>query len=194
MAEQRNVGRPSKCVPEYVEPILDGLRRGFSVSKVCAMGKAGLLTREGVADPHFPIRDTVFDWLAADAAFLQAYARARLQGCEAIADELFEIGDDNSEDNRWVVSEATGELVRAVDHEHVNRSRLRIDTRKWYLSKIAPKIFGDRLELEHKGDVDLLARLTEARQRVALDDKSSALEGTFTRVIERIIEDGSDLV
>lgn len=166
----------------HAEQVLEDLRRGLNVTKLCAERK--------LLDPTFPSWRQVFDWLAHNDAFAQAYARAKVVGCEAVCNELFVIGDDNSGDGKLVISEKTGELVTAIDHEHINRSRLRIDVRKWYLSKIVPKIYGDRLELEHKGDVNLLARLSEGRQRAAIEDATNAaLEGEFTQVTE-----GSDLV
>ncbi len=36
---------------------------------------------------------------------------------------------------------------KALDHEHVQRSRLRVDTRKWAAGKLAPKRYGDKLNL-----------------------------------------------
>ena len=169
--------------PQYAERIITDLSRGLSVRKLCALGKA--------EDANFPGWEAVFDWLGQSESFAQQYARARTKGCESIADELFVIADDHSEDHVLVVSEKTGDLIKVTDHEHINRSRLRADVRKWYLSKIVPKIYGDRLEVDHKGQVDLVSRLAEGRQRAALDDKSTALEGEFTRVIE---QPGSDLV
>src|SRR5258707_8272072 len=121
----------------HAEQILEDQRRGLNVTKLCAERK--------LHDPTFPSWRQVFDWLAHNDAFAQAYARAKVVGCEAVCSELFDIADDNSEDSRLVISEKTGELVKATDHEHINRSRLRVDTRKWYLSKIVPKSYGDRL-------------------------------------------------
>jgi hypothetical protein len=37
--------------------------------------------------------------------------------------------------------------VMVVDHENIQRARLRVDSRKWILSKMLPKIYGDRSEL-----------------------------------------------
>jgi len=179
--------------PQYAERVITDLSRGLSVRKLCAIGKAGDEAAGVPPDPNFPRWEAVFDWLGQNDDFARHYARARVKGCEAIADELFIITDDRSADREWVVSEKTGDLVRVTDHEHINRSRLRADVRKWYLSKIVPKIYGDRLEVDHKGQIDLVSRLTEGRQRAALEDKSSALEGEFTQVIEHT-EEGSDLV
>lgn len=69
---------------------------------------------------------------------------------ELLADELFTIADDGSNDT-IVVDEETGST--ATNHDVINRSRLRVDTRKWYLSKVLPKIYGDKLDVNHGGEV-----------------------------------------
>ena len=70
-----------------------------------------------------------------------------LFGYEKRADELLEIADDSSAD--WI---DTGNGNRVFDSVHVNRARLMIDTRKWLLSKMLPKIYGDHVTIA--GDAD----------------------------------------
>lgn len=72
--------------------------------------------------------------------------RARELGYLRMADEILEIADDNASDTR--TDEDGNEFV---NHDVINRARLRVDTRKWMLSKCLPKIFGDKpLELTGK--------------------------------------------
>jgi hypothetical protein len=59
---------------------------------------------------------------------------------------VFDISDDARND--YAVDDNGN---RIVDHEHINRSRLRVDTRKWYASKVLPKIYGDKLISEVTG-------------------------------------------
>ena len=63
-----------------------------------------------------------------------------------MGDELLEIADNAIND--WMDRTYGDETVRVVDHEAINRSRLRIDTRKFLLSKLLPKKYGDKLEPE----------------------------------------------
>ena len=56
------------------------------------------------------------------------------------AHEIIEIADDTSGD--FIINER-GE--RVVDHEHINRARLRVDARKWLMSKLSPQRYGDRV-------------------------------------------------
>jgi len=77
-------------------------------------------------------------------------------------------------DTEWCVDEETGELHQIVDHEHVQRSRLRADYAKWYVAKVVPRLYGERVEIEHKGNVELVTRLTAGRQRVGADAQACA--------------------
>ncbi len=61
---------------------------------------------------------------------------------DALFDEALEIADDASGD--WT---ADKDGKKTLDHEHVQRSRLRVDTRKWAAGKLAPKRYGDKLNL-----------------------------------------------
>jgi hypothetical protein len=65
-------------------------------------------------------------------------------------DELNEIADDGSND--YMEKERQdGSSFTVVDSEHIQRSRLRVDTRKWYLSKVLPKKFGDKVDVTTNG-------------------------------------------
>ncbi len=90
----------------------------------------------------------MFRWLAANASFCDQYARAKQAGCDALFEELLEIADDGSND--WMERElASGAIVSVPDHEHINRSRLRVDARKWALSKLNPKKYGESSRIAH---------------------------------------------
>ena len=102
------------------------------------------------------------------ARFFAQYARARDLGLDAIADELFDIADDGQND--WMERHGEGNEGYTVNGEHVSRSRLRVDTRKWYLSKLAPKRYGEKLEVTEKTELQDASdeQLHEAiRKRIA---------------------------
>lgn len=75
------------------------------------------------------------------------YARAREACVEALADEIMDISDDGRND--WMVKHGDDNPGWILNGEHVQRSKLRVDTRKWLLSKIAPKKYGDKVAMEH---------------------------------------------
>ena len=74
---------------------------------------------------------TFLDAVALDAALSEQYARARTDLIERMSDDILEIADHPPAD--------------AVEGA---AARLRVDTRKWLLSKIAPKRYGDKVEVE----------------------------------------------
>lgn len=150
---------PTAYSPELGAELCERLATGLSVRTICTA--AGM-----------PAYTTVFQWIHHHPEFAAQYQAARVAGCEAIADEVFVIADDTSKD-RVTRKLPNGKTVTETDHEHINRSRLRVDTRKWYLSKIVPKVFGDRIGLDVKGGVDINHRnpddmsLIETAQRMA---------------------------
>lgn len=100
-----------------------------------------------------PSQSMIFRWLEAHTEFRERYARARECQAESLADELLEIADDGSND--WMTREGKdgeGSAYQA-NGEHIQRSRLRVDTRKWIASKLKPKKYGDSQSIEHTGDV-----------------------------------------
>lgn len=111
-----------------------------------------------------PARATVDDWIINDVnGFADQYARARNRGLDVMADQALEVSATSVEGKQTKRSLLTGTEVTTRDA--VDRSRLHVDTLKWYLSKLAPKRYGDRLALEHVTDASLAERLIAARKR-----------------------------
>jgi hypothetical protein len=90
-------------------------------------------------------------WVVEDReGFSPRYARAREIQAYDIADELLEIADDARND--WMEREGGAEAVAfELNGENIQRSRVRIDTRKWLLSKMLPKVYGDKSEVAVTG-------------------------------------------
>jgi hypothetical protein len=79
--------------------------------------------------------------------FRHQYARAREAQADFLAEEILQIADDGENDTY-----AT-ENGPAVNHDVVQRSRLRVDARKWLASKLAPKKYGDKLAVGGADDM-----------------------------------------
>lgn len=96
-----------------------------------------------------PHEATVRSWYVEDyEGFSTQYARARDIGLDAMADEVLELADDGTND--WVERRLkSGDTDTVLNGEAVARSRLRFDARRWYLSKLAPKRYGDRVNVDH---------------------------------------------
>ena len=133
--EQKNKGgRPEIYTPELAATICERLAKGESLRSICRL--------EGMPD-----RATVTNWLITDKeGFFSQYTRARDIGLDEMADELFDIADDSTRDT--FVDDNGNERTNS---EVVARSRLRVDTRKWYLSKLAPKKYGEKITQEVTG-------------------------------------------
>jgi hypothetical protein len=96
-----------------------------------------------------PSATTVFRWLADAryAAFREQYTRAREAQADHLAEEILQIADDGRNDTY----ETDG--VVAVNHDAIQRSRLRVDARKWLAGKLAPKKYGDKLAVGGADDL-----------------------------------------
>lgn len=105
-----------------------------------------------------PPASTVRWWYIDDVnGFAAQYARARDAGLDEMADELLDLADKCREGvKRTVKGDGT---VEEVTGDMVDRARLQVDARKWYLSKLAPKRYGDKLDLNHSGTVNLAGLL-----------------------------------
>lgn len=109
---------------------------------------------------HWPVVANVYKWLHMHPDFRDKYARAKAYQVELLVEEALEIAYDGSHDTYLDEKERT-----RCDHEWVSRSRLKVDTIKWFASKLAPKIYGDKLHVEStdpNNDPDLLKAKTNA--------------------------------
>jgi hypothetical protein len=137
-------GRPSTYTEETAALICARIAEGETLTAICAA--------DGMPD-----RVTVWRWTEANESFRNAYARAKEARVERMADEILHIADDATADIR-----TTDDGAEVVDHEHIQRSKLRVDTRKWLLAKLAPKKYGERVDLNHAGGVSVTIAQSDA--------------------------------
>lgn len=128
------MGRPTDYNQEIASKICAGLSDGLSLRTVCK------------AD-DMPCKTTVFNWINKYPEFLNQYTRAKQESADALTDEMLDIADNASND--WMATNAgeTEKEIFSLNGEHVQRSRLRIETRKWLASKLKPKKYGERVAL-----------------------------------------------
>jgi hypothetical protein len=101
-----------------------------------------------------PAMSTFFRWLNEKKEFREQYTIAKEMGAEALFTEIIDIADDGTND--YMEKLADGECIGyQTNGEVIARSRLRVDTRKWYLSKVLPKLYGDKQHVEHSGVIGL---------------------------------------
>lgn len=131
----RPMGRPTKYKQSVVRGICLRLMAGQSLNEICRLDQ-------------YPQKQTILNWLHKHPEFFAQYRRAREIQQEHHLDEMLEISDDGSND--WM--KRTGKDGESIgwqlNGEHVQRSKLRIDTRKWIMERMAPKGFGAKTALD----------------------------------------------
>ena len=91
---------------------------------------------------------TVLKWLRERPEFAAQYARAKDEQADYMIQETLEIADDASNDFMTITK---GDTTYEVENkEWTSRSKLRVETRKWLASKLKPKKYGDRLEVDQQ--------------------------------------------
>ena len=145
--------------PEQKAQILEKIATGLS---------EGVPLRELCREEGMPSFVAVYDWINADPDWNLRIARAREFGADALAEECLSIADNASND--WMDNHNPDDPGYKINGEHVQRSKLRIETRLKLLAKWSPKKYGDQLKVEHSGEiasrapVDPAAALAAAKQ------------------------------
>lgn len=139
MARRKSAGaqpatKPFQWTEEIEAEIFKRIAGGESLRKICD-------------DDWMPNRETVRRRLVDDETFCGQYARAREAQADTLFDQILDIADDATND----FMQRDG--VEVPDTEHIQRSKLRIEARKWMAGKLRPKVYGDKLDVEHTGGV-----------------------------------------
>lgn len=141
-------GRPSKYTDKLADRICQMIAQGQSVRSICA--KKDMISMQ-----------TFFRWLRENDKFREQYARACEERSYMHAEDIIEIADNATNDYMEKL-EGDGYIFNS---ENVQRSRLRIDTRKWLMSKLNPKVYGDKLDMTTNGnDIGVTLSASQAEQ------------------------------
>lgn len=132
---------------DVVEELLDRTGKGEPLTRVCA-------------DVRMPNRVTVYEWIEADPDFGQRFRAARARGVHALAEECIAIADEPTNDPVQVANK-----------------RVRIDTRLRLAGKWLPKDYGDKLDVNHTGEIAHRHDLSRASA-----DELDALEALVAKV------------
>lgn len=128
-----------EITPDLIDTVMTGISDGIPLRQ---------LARENGFS-----KSAWYRLLASDEALQGRFARARDEGFDAIAEETLDIADNAMND--WM--ERSGKEDEApgyvLNGEHVQRSKLRIDTRLKLLAKWDPKRYGEKQQVEHSGGV-----------------------------------------
>lgn len=134
------IGRPPKFKPEIAEEICKRISRS----------RQGLQKHHEEDPKVFPHPSTIFRWLAENASFREQYAQAKADQMDYFAELIIEIAFDDGNDTlrkKELPVAGGGKIIVAEENrEFVNRSKLKIDTLKWLMSKLARKKYGEDAE------------------------------------------------
>lgn len=150
-AEPKQVGRPKGSIEfedDVIAELIERTEKGEPLTKICQ-------------DHRMPKRRTVYDWIESDQQFAARFHDARARGIHALAEECLEIAD-----------------TPAKDPTEVADKRLRIDTRLRLAGKWLPSIYGDKVDVNHSGQVVMRHDL-------------SAYSDDELRTLEKLIEKAS---
>ena len=117
---------------------------------ICELIISGKSLRYAVTRVGIPAK-TFFVWIRDDDVKSKQYAQATIERAELMFEDMLDIADDSTND---FIEQDLGDGVinTKVNNENIQRSRLRVDTRKWALSKLMPKKYGDKLDLTTDGE------------------------------------------
>ena len=99
-----------------------------TADRICELIRTPMSLRRACLEAKVP-RSTVMEWRRDHEDFAVQYMKAMLDQVEAYVDEVIDICD------------------RATP-EDFQVARLRTDKRQWYASKVAPKLYGDKLQVD----------------------------------------------
>lgn len=129
---------PSSFTQDIADRICERLCEGDSLRKICSA-------------PDMPNISTVIRWLSSEneigATFRAQYARAREAQADKFADEMVDIADEGNNEDAAII-------------------RLRLDARKWAAGKIAPKKYGEKVDLNVGGQNGDNPLVTEVRRTI----------------------------
>jgi len=181
---------------EYTKPKWERIRKLWTqeledeiISRVSNGEPITHITKED----HMPAYPTFYRWVYGEYGLIpkpeadrlrERYARAQLDYHIRLANEVTSIADDDSGDHT-LKKTIGGKEVVIPNKEYTARSKLRIEARQWILSKFAPKQFGDKVQVEHTGQVEH----TQAAPAIDMDKLTPLARGKLIAFLEQVEAD-----
>lgn len=125
----------STFTQEVADTICNRLLEGESLTHICT-------------DSTLPNKPCILKWLRDFPEFATQYAHAREMQMELMATEIIDISE---EEPMMTITFGENGSKECIDNAGIQRNRLRVDTRKWLMSKLAPKKYGEKVQQEVTG-------------------------------------------
>lgn len=147
LLNKKKQGRPTDYNEEIANEICEAVATSsLGLTKLCEL------------NPHFPARDTIYRWRWRYPNFSDQFNEAKKNQAEIMADELIEISDDSVNDYMETIDE-NQKIGYKLKGENVQRSKLRVETRKWIASKLLPKAYGTNMQEQVNESVTLVEKM-----------------------------------
>lgn len=148
---------------------------------VCVKIMSGMSVREIGKQDDMPTDTCIFNWLAQDkgkdaegnGGFVEQYTRAKEIQAEMMSEDILSISDEANNDYMERKDKEDHTTGWVLNGEHVQRSRLRVESRKWLMGKLKPKKYGDKIttDLNITDKDDVMSKLTNGRNNNANREK-----------------------
>lgn len=159
-----NKGTPPDIKAQMIEEILTRISNGEPLRQICR-------------DEKMPGWVTVYSWIDSDPNFAERFARARDKGEDAIAQECLDIADNASNDWMEYYDKEGESLGWKLNGDHVQRSKLRIETRLKLLAKWNPKKWGEKLAVGGAADLPPIKNMSDSELEAKIAERLAALKG-----------------
>jgi len=113
------------------------------VNTICKEVAGGRSLRSVLRDENMPSNPTFSKWMKDSKQRLLQYTCAREDRADFIFEQILDISD--SQEGDMITLEDGREVV---NHDVIQRARLRVDSRKWMLGKMQPAKYGERLDVQ----------------------------------------------
>ena len=104
--------------------------------QICNRIASGQSVRQICELEQFPARSTVMQWLAEKEDFRTKCARARELQADYMDDLILE-------------------AANACNEENYQSTRVKISAYQWRASKLKPKVYGEKIQQEHSGELGI---------------------------------------
>lgn len=128
----RKIGRPSTYSVTIADAICARVASGEPLYRICA-------------EENMPHLTTIYSWLRKYDEFAKNYARAKEDLADTMASRIQDIIDEKPDRST---------IDGKVDSGWVQYQRLKVDTLKWQAGKLKPKVYGEKLDVNHGGQAE----------------------------------------
>jgi hypothetical protein len=127
-------------------------------------------------DRALPKYEVALGWLTDYPDFAEMYKAAQRARGDVLFEEALTISDDGRND--WMARNDPNNIGWQFNGEHIQRSKLRVDTRKWAASKLNPSRYGDKLAVEGNIDKPLVVAVTHRIVQVIKQETQPVIENS----------------